>query len=153
MRYARLASLLLLVAVLTGCYDSYTDTYPSGEKEEQGRRKYLGIVCGTARFEYDGLVRSWYQNGTNQSAITYSSGLRDGVATNWFANGQLKYIVTWRKDLRDGPFLVGYENGQVAAKGVFQNESLESAEFFDRDGKTIARDEWCRVGENRPFWR
>ena len=146
---------LVFVVLLSGCstYTSYTDRYQSGQKEEQGKRKFLGVVCGTPRFDYEGLVQSWYESGTNQSAINYSAGCRHGVATNWFANGKLKYTVTWSMDKRDGPFVVGYDNGQVSSRGVFRQESLDSAEFFDRDGKTITPDEWCRVEGNRPFWK
>ena len=157
MRHTTLIIPLLCVAVLAGCdtggYRSYTDTFPSGQKQEQGKRKFLGVVCGTPRYAYDGFFQSWYQDGKNESAIYYSSGHRHGVATNWFANGKLKYRVTWKTGQRDGPFVVGYDNGQVSSRGVFRQEVLESAEFFDRTGKTITLDEWCRVGDNRPFWR
>jgi antitoxin component YwqK of YwqJK toxin-antitoxin module len=149
----------LILILLTCCavafaetYESYADTFPSGKKREQGKRKFLGIICGVPRFSYDGLVESWYEDGVKESAINYLAGERHGVAENWFPNGKLKYRVTWSKDKRDGPFVVAYDNGKIASKGIFKNEHLESAEFYDRDGKLVTRDDWCLIGKNRPFW-
>ena len=155
MRTAVLMFLLIVAVVLSGCstYSSYTARYPSGQREEVGKRRYLGIVCGVPRFEYEGLVLSWYESGTNQSAISYSDGLRHGVATNWFGNGNLKYTVTWSMDKRDGPFVIGYPNGQISSRGVFKQEVLDSAEYFNRDGKPITQAEWVRIDGNRAFWR
>jgi hypothetical protein len=141
-----------VLLLCTGCYESYTEHYPPGAKQEQGKRRFCGIVCGTPRYEYDGLISSWYPNGTNESAINYASGLRQGAATNWHPNGNIKYVVNWKGDQRDGSFQIGYLNGARSASGTFSTNELKAVKFYDESGNQISQADWLRIGDNKQFW-
>lgn len=160
--------MLLAVAVVRGADDdldkqleklrrsipfkSYEEKYTNGQIKERGQMRFLGFVCGRAWTEYDGLREGWYESGTKECEIPYKNGDRDGVALNWFPNGKKKYIVTWRKGKRDGDFTVFYDSEVVSSKGRFSDGVVAQAEFFDRAGKRITRDQWLEILRNRSFW-
>lgn len=133
-------------------FKAYEEKYPNGQIRERGQMRFLGYVCGKAWTEYDGLREGWYASGTKECEISYRNGDRDGVALNWFQNGKKKYSVTWKKGKRDGDFTVFYDSEIVSAKGRFNDEMVVQAEFFDRAGKPITREQWVEIPGNRSFW-
>lgn len=133
-------------------FKPYEEKYADGKLKERGRGRFLGIVCGRPWTEYDGLFEGWYDSGVKECEMHYKDGNRDGVALNWFPNGKKKYSVTWRKGKRDGDFTVFYDSEVISAKGRFKEESLVQADFFDREGKPITRDQWLQIPRNRSFW-
>ena len=133
-------------------FKTYEEKYANGQIKERGRMRFLGYVCGRAWTDYDGLREGWYASGAKECEISYKNGDRDGAALNWFPNGKKKYIVTWRNGKRDGDFTVFYDSEMVSAKGRFSDEVVVQAEFFDRTGKPITRDQWLEIPPNRSFW-
>jgi len=133
-------------------FTPYSEKYRNGQLRERGLRRYLGIVCGKAWTDYDGLREGWYESGVKECEIHYKGGDRDGVALNWFPNGKKKYAVTWSKGKRDGAFAVYYDSEVVSARGRFKEEVLAQAEFFDREGKRVTKEQWLAIAGNRSFW-
>jgi hypothetical protein len=134
-------------------FKPYEERFANGKVRERGRARCLGVVCGNLWTEYDGLLEGWYESGVKECEIPHKNGDRDGVALNWFPNGKKKYIVTWKNGKRDGDFTMFYDSEAVSATGRFSDEVLKEADFFDRDGKRVTREQWLAIPSNRQFWR
>ena len=133
-------------------FKPYEERYANAQIKERGRMRFLGFVCGQAWTEYDGMLDGWYESGVKECEMPYKNGELDGVALNWFPNGNRKYWVTWKSGKRDGEFTVFYDSEIVSSKGRFSSGDLVQAAFFDREGKSVTREQWLAIPLNRSFW-
>jgi len=72
---------------------------PSGEKEKQ------------ANDPYNGVRKTYGEDGSLLSEINYKDSIRDGLARNYFRNGKVQTEVNYVKGVKEGESKSYYEDG------------------------------------------
>ena len=65
----------------------------------------------------------------------YKDGVSDGVSYSYYLNGDLKSVSTYRKGTIEGPQVLYRPNGNLESEQVFENNSLVSEKYYDKNGK------------------
>jgi len=65
----------------------------------------------------------------------YKDGISDGVSYSYYLNGDLKSVSTYRKGTIEGPQVLYRPNGNLESEQVFENNSLVSEKYYDKNGK------------------
>ena len=65
----------------------------------------------------------------------YKDGVSDGVSYAYYLNGDLKSVSTYRKGSIEGPQVLYRPNGNLESEQVFENNSLVSEKYYDKNGK------------------
>ena len=65
----------------------------------------------------------------------YKDGVSDGVSYTYYLNGDLKSVSTYRKGSIEGPQVLYRPNGNLESEQVFENNSLVSEKYYDKNGK------------------
>jgi len=65
----------------------------------------------------------------------YKDGVSDGVSYTYYLNGDLKSVSTYRKGTIEGPQVLYRPNGNLESEQVFENNSLVSEKYYDKNGK------------------
>lgn len=65
----------------------------------------------------------------------YKNGISDGVSYTYYLNGDLKSVSTYRKGIIEGPQVLYRPNGKLKSEQVFENNSLISEKYYDKNGK------------------
>lgn len=83
-----------------------------------------------------GLVKTWYEDGTQESQREMSRNFKQGVLMSWYRDGQLMLIEEYEKDrLRRGDYLKK-GNSSPVSKIV---DGKGTATFYDADGTFVRR--------------
>ena len=65
----------------------------------------------------------------------YKDGVSDGISYTYYLNGDLKSVSTYRKGMIEGPQVLYRPNGKMESEQVFENNSLVSEKYYDKNGK------------------
>ncbi|PCJ51352.1 MAG: hypothetical protein COA79_26475 [Planctomycetota bacterium] len=133
-------------------YKEFTDYHSNGKVKETGKRYCFNIVCGKRYYQYDGIYKTWHDNGQLQSELKFVKGEYQGLLKTWYKNGKLKYSVNWDKDKKDGAFKVYYESGEISSEGIFQKGKLKSSKFYNKSHEIISAQAWVGIKNNKKFW-
>lgn len=83
-----------------------------------------------------GIVKTWYDNGTVESQREMSENKRNGVATAWYRTGQLMLIEEYEHGkLKKGDYFRKGDRQPITQ--VFQGEGTVS--YFDADGNYLRK--------------
>jgi hypothetical protein len=140
-------SLLLTAAMLGGCYESYAVRDREGRPIDQGRRQDLGSICGNPYYDYDGVRTIVCQNG-DVAHITYRQGVQHGRAWSENSSGFKYFDAYFRESKVDGRVRAWYPNHRLSLDAVYALGHLQTARFYDQDGKEMPQNEWMFADEN-----
>lgn len=65
----------------------------------------------------------------------FKDGISDGLSYNYYLNGDLKNVLTFKKGMVEGPQVLYRPNGKLESEQVFENNSLVSEKYYDKNGK------------------
>lgn len=84
-------------------------------------------------------VKTFYPDGTPQSAIILSNGLREGECIFYYPSGKIKETIVYQAGRVEGPVNRYYENGQLKEFFNIENGKLEGPRtVFDSTGKVLS---------------
>jgi antitoxin component YwqK of YwqJK toxin-antitoxin module len=86
-----------------------------------------GQICldNFRNLTFEGLTRTWYENGQLKLEATYQDGERQGLTGTWYENGQLEFAATYKAGELEGLTRKWYENGQLACQATFKAGEAE----------------------------
>lgn len=100
---------------------NFTDTF----RTEYTMRKY----------DFDEvLLRGIYRQRYTKDSIKMFSG----VDTTFYKNGNIQYIIHYRDSKMNGDLLSYYDNGRLKRKEFYQDDSLQNASCYTKDGADTA---------------
>ena len=93
-------------------------------------------IISTEDNKFNGvLIKS--ENNDIVEISFYKNGISDGVSYTYYLNGDLKSVSTYRKGMIEGPQVLYRPNGKLESEQVFENNSLVSEKYYDKNGKRI----------------
>ncbi len=105
-------------------------------KVDQAKQPWKGQV-------YEGLWRSYYENGTLASEGPYVAAERSGRWTTWHENGKLQMRGEYVRRQRQGLWEIYDQQGVLRAHAEFKNDMRDGLEtVFDSKGNRTATIEW-----------
>jgi antitoxin component YwqK of YwqJK toxin-antitoxin module/Tfp pilus assembly protein PilF len=139
--------------VLSGSFVTY---YNSGQSKESGN--YLnGLLDGPYKnFHENGQLSSegvfkngmnegewktYYDNGKIKSRVLYVNTKPEGIQEEYYEDGELKTTYNYKKGLLNGESVSYDKDKKPYARFQFSNDKLESAVYFDKEGKQISSSE------------
>jgi len=69
----------------------------------------------------EGVLTTWYGNGTKGSEVTFKNGIREGLALTWTVEGE------WESKIIFGPEGLAtwfYKSGQKESEGAFESDQI-----------------------------
>ena len=116
--YNRTTSQEYVYAQITRDYYSLKDDYTIEEFYKSGQLKKTGVSRGKDKYNYNGYVVSYYENGTMEEKVFYKDGIPFENYYSWYENGEKK------------------EQGQYVADPFSKNGNriLKINEYWDSDG-------------------
>jgi antitoxin component YwqK of YwqJK toxin-antitoxin module len=107
-----------------GTYEEY---YESGKSK---------TICSyDSLSQFDGLFRTWYENGHIKDSILYKEGKIVGYKISWHENGRLAEKIFYKDGAPDGIFKRWYDNGVVSQIVKYTNGVFQYIKYFDSNGK------------------
>jgi hypothetical protein len=89
----------------------------------------------------DGLARNYYKNGKIQLEMTYVNGVRQGIATSFYENGELYMTTPYVDGQINGIQKKFYKGNILMAEIPFKNsEQEEGMREFSKEGKVLSRE-------------
>lgn len=103
--------------------------YPTGEVK----------AIGTFREgRAEGMIKSFYKDGTSQSDCHYKNGRKDSVQVYYYPNGEISYIGLMLNGKREGTHVYKHENGKIWQEIIFRNDLPWTVlTNYDPDGKAV----------------
>lgn len=120
--------------------------------EDSSTIKYEGRIKDGL---FDGLWRSYYENGKIKSAVNYKEGIAEGVAIFYYDNpsSTIKTEIKFVDDKIEGVYREFYENGARKATLNFKKGVADGdAEFFYKTGVIKIKGSY-KNGEKSGKWR
>ena len=84
--------------------------------------------------KYDGLCRSWDDNGQLRYEVKYKDGKQDALFRRYYENGQLSGEGIYTDGEKDGLFRAWHENGQLYYEENYQDGERISEKRWDING-------------------
>lgn len=72
----------------------------------------------------NGIINSYYEDGTLKESIMYKNGLKDGFSITYYSTGAIKSVMNWRSNIRHGGFSKYDENGFIKETGNYYKDKL-----------------------------
>ena len=89
-------------------------------------------------FAQDGIIKSYYGDGTLKSEITFSKNIRQGLAKFYYPNGNIKQQLNYNNGSVDGVVKEYYENGKLKDFYTIENGRREGAtSIYDTNGNYL----------------
>ena len=86
----------------------------------------------------DGLIKSYYGDGTVKTEITFSNNIRQGLAKFYYSNGNIKQQLNYSNGAVDGVVKEYYENGKLKELYTIENGRREGAtSIYDTNGNYV----------------
>lgn len=139
---------VLFTAILfsSSAQELHTTYFPNGHKAIEGRWKFttesflnthmvmyglvpLSTQVPTMNIICDGLIRTWYPNGTKCLEITFAAGIANGPYKAWYASGALQEEGTLKNGLPDGEWRSYHKSGQLNFTGHYNTPSQSELEL------------------------
>ncbi len=98
----------------------------------------LILFTSSILFAQDGLIKSYYGDGTLKSEITLSNNIRQGLAKFYYPNGNIRQQLNYNNGAVDGVVKEYYENGRLKELYTIENGRREgAASIYDTNGNYI----------------
>ena len=139
--------------ILSGPYTRYYENgqlkesgnYVNGQLEGPFKSFYENGQLNTGGMAkngtYDGEWKTFFDNGTMKTRTFYENTKPEGTQEEFYEDGVLKATYTYKKGLLNGESVTYDKDKKPYAKFQFSNDILESAVYFDKDGKQISSSE------------
>jgi TonB family protein len=97
----------------------------------------------------DGASFTYYQNGNLQSEKNYSDGILSGYVREFYETGLLKLEYFINNGVKDGTQRLFYENGSLKEVTIYTDGQMIKKDLFKYDSKYIAAIQEYQTGNNR----
>ncbi len=98
----------------------------------------LILFSGVILLAQDGLIKSYYGDGTVKTEITFSNNIRQGLAKFYYSNGNIKQQLNYSNGAVDGVVKEYYENGKLKELYTIENGRREGAtSIYDTNGNYV----------------
>ena len=109
----------------------------------------LFILLGCGRE----TVKTYSENGSLSTVLTFKNDKLDGLAKNYYDNGQLVSELYYKDDKLDGIAKTYWGNGQLNDEGYYEEGKKEGLwKFYDETGK-LGSVGYYEEGKTEGFWK
>jgi uncharacterized protein len=122
----------------TGTYENGTLEGTYKDFHENGQTGSEGVFKNGSN---DGEWKYYYDNGKLKSKTIYVNGKQEGIEEEYYEDGELSDTYSYKKGLLNGEAVSYDKDKKIYSRFQFSNNVLESAFYFDKNGKQYSSSE------------
>lgn len=112
--------------LLHGKFREYYPPYSKHILKTEGKYK---------KGEFNGKVKSYFENGEVEATIVFSGGLPDGKSEEYYRNGELKSKGEFEKGKKTGKWTYYHQSGEKESEGKYKDgEKIKVWKYYDNNG-------------------
>lgn len=113
-------------SLLHGKFREYYPPYSKHILKTEGKYK---------KGEFNGKVKSYFENGEVEATIVFSGGLPDGKSEEYYRNGELKSKGEFEKGKKTGKWTYYHQSGEKESEGKYKDgEKIKVWKYYDNNG-------------------